>query len=72
MTRIALLGTGIMGGHMARRLAAAGGDELFAASMAPGAEDRFRYLFESPQDRAGFGAWLGLMTAERISRYWFW
>jgi RimJ/RimL family protein N-acetyltransferase len=34
------------------------GDELFAASMAPGAEERFRYLFDSPQDRAGFDAWL--------------
>ena len=34
------------------------GDELFAASMAPGAEERFRYLFEGPQDRAGFDAWL--------------
>lgn len=26
--------------------------------MAPGAEDRFRYLFESPQDRPSFAAWL--------------
>ena len=26
--------------------------------MAPGAEDRFRFLFESPQDRAGFDAWM--------------
>jgi RimJ/RimL family protein N-acetyltransferase len=34
------------------------GDGLFAASMAPGAEDRFRFLFESPDDRAGFEAWL--------------
>ena len=34
------------------------GDHLFAASMAPGAEDRFRFLFESPQDRAGFDAWM--------------
>lgn len=39
------------------------GDELFAASMAPGAEDRFRYLFESPQDRAEFGAWLDRVAA---------
>ena len=39
------------------------GDELFAASMAPGAEDRFRYLFESPQDRAGFGIWLDRVAA---------
>lgn len=34
------------------------GDQLFAASMAPGAEDRFRFLFESPQDRAAFAGWL--------------
>lgn len=34
------------------------GDDLFAASMAPGAEERFRYLFETPQDRAGFDAWV--------------
>jgi hypothetical protein len=26
--------------------------------MAPGAEDRFRYLFDSPQDRARFDLWL--------------
>jgi RimJ/RimL family protein N-acetyltransferase len=26
--------------------------------MAPGAEGRFRYLFDSPQDRAGFDSWL--------------
>ena len=32
------------------------GDDLFAASMAPGAEERFRYLFETPQDRASFDA----------------
>ena len=34
------------------------GDSLFAASMAPGAEERFRYLSDSPQDRQGFQAWL--------------
>jgi RimJ/RimL family protein N-acetyltransferase len=34
------------------------GDGLFAASMATGAEDRFQFLFESPDDRAGFEAWL--------------
>ena len=34
------------------------GDQLFAASMAPGAEDRLRFRFESPQDRAGFEGWL--------------
>lgn len=33
-------------------------DALFAASSAPGADERFRYLFEPPQDRAAFDAWL--------------
>jgi RimJ/RimL family protein N-acetyltransferase len=32
--------------------------DLFAASMAPGAEERFRYLFDTPQDRAGFDTWI--------------
>ena len=31
--------------------------------MSPGAEDRFRYLFESPQDRAGFDGWLARAAA---------
>ena len=39
------------------------GDELFAASMAPGAEERFRYLFEAPEDRGAFGAWLARAAA---------
>ena len=39
------------------------GDALFAASMAPGAEQRFRYLFDRPQDRAGFDLWLQRMSA---------
>jgi RimJ/RimL family protein N-acetyltransferase len=42
---------------------AAHGDALFAASMAPGAEQRFRYLFDRPQDRAGFDLWLQRMSA---------
>ncbi len=34
-------------------------DDLFAACTAPGAADRFRYLFESPPpDRPTFDAWL--------------
>lgn len=34
------------------------GDSLYAASQAPGAEARFRYLFEQPpSDRAAFDAW---------------
>ncbi len=39
------------------------GDDLFAASMAPGAEERFRYLFDVPLDRAGFDAWLARSAA---------
>jgi RimJ/RimL family protein N-acetyltransferase len=35
------------------------GDDLFAASTAPGAEERFRYLFEPPpRDRGDFDAWI--------------
>jgi RimJ/RimL family protein N-acetyltransferase len=35
------------------------GDSLFEASTAPGAEDRFRYLFEpAPADRTAFDAWV--------------
>ena len=34
-------------------------DDLFAAADAPGAEDRFRYLFESePKGRDEFAAWM--------------
>jgi RimJ/RimL family protein N-acetyltransferase len=41
------------------------GDELFAASMAPGAEERFRYLGDSPQDRASFEGWLQKAAASQ-------
>jgi RimJ/RimL family protein N-acetyltransferase len=34
------------------------GDDLFAASMAPGAAERHRWLFETPMDREGFQIWL--------------
>jgi RimJ/RimL family protein N-acetyltransferase len=34
------------------------GEQLFEASMAPGAEERFRYLFEAPQPRKEFEGWL--------------
>lgn len=35
------------------------GDDLLASARAPGAEDRFRYLFEdAPADRAAFSPWL--------------
>lgn len=33
-------------------------DTLFAASSAPGAQERFRYLPEPPPDRTAFDAWL--------------
>ena len=36
--------------------AARHGDALYSASMSPGAEERFRYLFESPQLRSEFDA----------------
>jgi RimJ/RimL family protein N-acetyltransferase len=33
------------------------GDALFAASMAPGSEERFRYLWNGPSDRSAFDVW---------------
>lgn len=33
-------------------------EQLFDASMASGAQERFRYLFESPQSRPDFERWL--------------
>jgi RimJ/RimL family protein N-acetyltransferase len=39
------------------------GDDLFAASMAPGADARFRYLFESPGERPAFEAWMARAAA---------
>jgi RimJ/RimL family protein N-acetyltransferase len=39
------------------------GDELFAASMAPGAAERSRYLSDAPQNRADFEGWLAWATA---------
>ena len=38
--------------------AATHADALYAASMAPGVETRFRYLFEAPMSRSDFQAWL--------------
>ncbi len=36
------------------------GDDLFASAQVPGADDRFRYLFEeAPPDRPSFDAWIG-------------
>ena len=43
--------------------AARHGDQLFEASMAPGADARFRYLFESPCDRVEFDRWLARAVA---------
>ena len=34
------------------------GDAMFDASMGPDAERLFRYLFDSPQDRASYEGWL--------------
>ena len=40
------------------------GDALYAASTAPGADGRFRYLFEPPPaDRAAFDAWAARSAA---------
>lgn len=40
------------------------GSDLFASSQAPGAEDRFRFLFdEPPRDRAAFEPWLAKAEA---------
>lgn len=39
------------------------GDALFAASMAPGAENRFRWLFETPTARPEFDAWMAAKAA---------
>jgi RimJ/RimL family protein N-acetyltransferase len=45
------------------------GAQLFAASMAPGAEERFRYLFEGPQPRADFDRWLARAAASEDPLY---
>ena len=34
------------------------GDDLFAASMGDGTEDRFRFLFDAPCERPAFAEWL--------------
>ena len=40
------------------------GSDLLASAQAPGAEDRFRYLFEEPPtDRTAFTAWLEKVAA---------
>jgi RimJ/RimL family protein N-acetyltransferase len=45
------------------------GTDLFAASMAPGAEERFRYLSETPRDRAGFDDWIAQAAASEDSLF---
>jgi RimJ/RimL family protein N-acetyltransferase len=45
------------------------GDDLFGACMAPGAEDRFRWLFETPQDRTSFQSWLTRVAASEDPLY---
>jgi len=40
-------------------------DDLYAASVADGADDRFRYLFEDVPDRPAFDAWLTAAQAGR-------
>ncbi|MGA8007609.1 MAG: GNAT family N-acetyltransferase, partial [Burkholderiales bacterium] len=45
------------------------GEQLFEASMAPGAEERFRYLFESPQPRKEFEGWLARSAASEDPLY---
>ncbi len=46
------------------------GDDLFAASMAPGAEQRHRYLFESPLPRDDFQCWLQSRAASGDPLFW--
>ena len=46
------------------------GDQLFEAAMAPGAEERFRYLFDAPEDRASFEGWLKRSAASEDPLYY--
>jgi RimJ/RimL family protein N-acetyltransferase len=46
------------------------GDDLHAASIAPGAEERFRWLFETPpESRAAFQPWLERVAASEDPLY---
>jgi len=45
-------------------------DGLFAASMAEGAEARFRYLFEPPMDRPAFEAWIAKAAVSVDPMFW--
>jgi RimJ/RimL family protein N-acetyltransferase len=47
------------------------GADLFASARQPGAEDRFRYLFEEPSaDDASFLAWLAQAAASADPVFW--
>jgi len=47
------------------------GDDLFEASAAPGAENRFRYLFEPPpRDRSEFDQWITRAAAGEDPRFY--
>lgn len=51
-------------------LAAYHEEALYAASSAPGADDRFRYLFEAPPaDRAAFRAWMAKASISQDPLY---
>lgn len=50
--------------------AARHGNDLFGASMAEGADVRFRYLFESPSERTDFDAWLAKAAANADPMFW--
>ena len=46
------------------------GSDLFNASMAEGADDRFRYLFEAPVPRPDFDTWLARAAASSDPMFW--
>ncbi|MGL4440172.1 MAG: GNAT family N-acetyltransferase [Bosea sp. (in: a-proteobacteria)] len=46
------------------------GDDLFAASMADGADERHRYLFEVPMDRISFQGWIEKAAAGVDPMFW--
>lgn len=50
--------------------AARHGSALFNASMADGADARFRYLFEVPAERPEFDAWLAKAAANTDPMFW--
>ncbi len=46
------------------------GDALFAATMAPGSEDRHRYLFDRPLERDAFQDWLSRSASSEDPLFW--